>query len=555
MAKEAQVISERLSSRILSSELYATLARIYLNGNDNERAEEYFKYAVREDDDARASWIADEESASNLFGSRISPYYNLMELYTRSGRSADAFELSERMRSRTIVDAFRNAKIDISRAMSPEERTRESDLKLALISLNERLSKMGELSKESSAPLIEELRLKRLEFDDFRNRLHAAHPELQVHRGEMKPIALEEAASVLTDDKCTVLEYAVADDKTLLFVITIEPSNKPQLSSFVIDVKRADLLQKVEQYRQEIGQGKLGHKSQAQALYDLLLRPAASKLLGRSRLIIIPDGPLWDLPFQALQDGGKSLIERSAVSYAPSLTALREMTRTTRSRRTGGDFELFAAGNPMVGKATSDKVERVFMAEKLTPLPEAERLANELGKMYGRRRSNVYTGDAARESVVKSEAPHYRIVQFATHGILNDTNPMYSHIVLAQNNKDPNEDGLLEAWELKDLDLNADMVILSACETARGKISNGEGVIGMTWASFIAGAPTTVASQWKVESRSTTELMLEFHRQLLAKKKVSKAEALRRASLKVMKMPGFQHPSYWAGFVIVGDGS
>jgi CHAT domain-containing protein len=125
---------------------------------------------------------------------------------------------------------------------------------------------------------------------------------------------------------------------------------------------------------------------------------------------------------------------------------------------------------------------------------------------------------------------------------------------LAQDEKDPNEDGLLEAWELKDLDLKADMVILSACDTARGKISSGEGIIGMTWAAFIAGAPTTVASQWKVESSSTTELMLEFHRQLLSGK-VSKAEALRRAQLKLMRDPKYKHPSYWAAWVIVGDAS
>jgi CHAT domain-containing protein len=175
--------------------------------------------------------------------------------------------------------------------------------------------------------------------------------------------------------------------------------------------------------------------------------------------------------------------------------------------------------------------------------------------MYGPGRSKVYVGNNAHETTAKSEMPNYRIVQLATHGILNNASPMYSHLVLAQNEKDPNEDGLLEAWEMKDLDLKADMVILSACDTARGKISSGEGVIGMTWAMFIAGAPTTVASQWKVESFSTTELMLEFHRQLLAKKRVSKAEALRRASLKVMKMRGFEHPSYWAGFIVVGDGS
>ena len=194
------------------------------------------------------------------------------------------------------------------------------------------------------------------------------------------------------------------------------------------------------------------------------------------------------------------------------------------------------------------------MSEPLEPLPEAERLVNSLQKMYGANRSKVFIRDEAREETAKTESSKYRIVQFAAHGVLNDFAPMYSHIVLAQKQGNPNEDGLLEAWEMKDLDLNADMVILSACETARGRVSNGEGVIGMSWALFIAGVPTTVASQWKVESSSTTELMLEFHRQLLSGKNISKAEALRRASLKLMKTAKYKHPSYWAGFVIVGDG-
>jgi CHAT domain-containing protein len=317
-----------------------------------------------------------------------------------------------------------------------------------------------------------------------------------------------------------------------------------------------ELAKKVGRYRSEISEGKLDFKKQGRDIYDLLIKPASPQLTGKANFIIIPDGPLWELPFQALLDEkDKALIEKAAVSYAPSLTALREMSKEVEKRRTSSQLELFAIGNPIVGDATSAKVRQVFMSEKMEPLPEAERLVNVLGTMYGASRSRVYTGDAAREAVAKTEAPKYRVVQFATHGILNDVSPMYSHIVLSRKDGDPSEDGLLEAWEMKDLDLKADMVILSACETARGKLSSGEGVIGMTWAMFIAGAPTTVASQWKVESSSTTELMLEFHRQLLAKKKVSKAEALRRASLKVMKTPGFSHPSYWAGFVIVGDGS
>ena len=131
---------------------------------------------------------------------------------------------------------------------------------------------------------------------------------------------------------------------------------------------------------------------------------------------------------------------------------------------------------------------------------------------------------------------------------------MYSHLVLAQGGKE--EDGLLEAWELMQLDLKADLAVLSACETARGRFGAGEGVIGLSWALFVAGVPSTVVSQWKVEAASTRDLMLNFHRQLRAsgpEGKVRKGEALRQAALQVLKKPEMNHPFYWAGFVLIGD--
>jgi CHAT domain-containing protein len=114
---------------------------------------------------------------------------------------------------------------------------------------------------------------------------------------------------------------------------------------------------------------------------------------------------------------------------------------------------------------------------------------------------------------------------------------------------------------MMNLDLHADMVVLSACDTARGRYGAGEGVIGMSWALFIAGSPTTVVSQWKVDSASTTELMLDFHRSLLGsspRARVSKAEALRRTALRLLRSTRpqdreYRHPFYWAGFVVVGD--
>src|SRR5262249_17368829 len=138
--------------------------------------------------------------------------------------------------------------------------------------------------------------------------------------------------------------------------------------------------------------------------------------------------------------------------------------------------------------------------------------------------------------------------------------PMYSNVMLSQSSGKSNDDGLLEAWEIMNLNLNADLVVLSACETARGRVKAGEGVIGLTWALFVAGCPTTVVSQWKVESASPTNLMVEFHKKFKSKydnprSATSTAESLRQAALKLMRNKQYQHPFYWGGFVVVGDGS
>ena len=126
-----------------------------------------------------------------------------------------------------------------------------------------------------------------------------------------------------------------------------------------------------------------------------------------------------------------------------------------------------------------------------------------------------------------SEAGQASILHFTTHGALNNASPMYSYLKLAEGG--PNDDGLLEAWELMQLDLKAELAVLSACETARGRIGAGEGVIGFSWAMFIAGVPSTVVSQWKVESASTRDLMVNFHRGIISPvgPKQTKSDALR----------------------------
>jgi CHAT domain-containing protein len=252
------------------------------------------------------------------------------------------------------------------------------------------------------------------------------------------------------------------------------------------------------------------------------------------------------------------LIEDAAIAYAPSLTVLREMMK--RQKNQGADAApatLLALGNPLLGQETVNRAALTLRDGKLDPLPEAEQEVKALRQLYGTSHSKVYIGAEAREDRVKSEAGQARILHFATHGMLNNASPMYSHLALAGGGA--NEDGLLEAWELMQLNLKADLAVLSACETARGRIGAGEGMIGLSWAMFIAGVPSIVVSQWKVESAGTRDLMVNFHRALISqpgagKAKPTKTEALRQAALKLMKNPETRHPFYWAGFVLMGDG-
>jgi hypothetical protein len=205
---------------------------------------------------------------------------------------------------------------------------------------------------------------------------------------------------------------------------------------------------------------------------------------------------------------------------------------------------LLALGNPVLGTETLKRA-MTLRDGKLEPLPEAEQEVKALGRLYGVSRSKVYVGAEAREDRVKSEASRAKILHFARHGILNNASPLYSHLALAEGGA--NEDGLLEAWELMQLDLQADLVVLSACETARGRVGAGEDMIGFSWAMFIAGVPSIVVSQWKVESTGTRDLMVNFHRALIspsrANAKTNKTDALREAALKLVKRELRPHKS------------
>lgn len=558
-ALRARSFAEKIAGQTNNDLLLTALGRAYLGLGKTPEARTYFEAAVAAIEAKRARVAGDATDRQIYFETRLDAYEALIGLNLAEGRPGVAFDFAERSKARVLAENLQSPRMNLRSGLTSNEREKELALKRSIVDLNTRVASAdSEINIDANqlTKMKEDLRNKRSEFEALEAALFVSHPELRLLRAAMKPITLRETGYLLQDRSTAIVEFSVARDQLFAFAISGDVNGAAIMQTSSSSIDKAELTRRVAKLRDQVETRDPDFRLNARALYDLLIKPLEGKLSEKASLIIVPDGPLWDLPFHALMDEtGKYLIEKVAVSYAPSLTALREMRKKSSTRKPSANAELLAFGNPIVAAQTKARVQRVFMNDRLESIPEAGRLVNELGKMYGPKRSKVFTGADAREETAKIESPNYRIVQFSTHGILNNVSPMYSHLVMAQDPKNPKEDGLLEAWELKDLDLKVDMVILSACETARGKIANGEGIIGMTWASFIAGAPTTVASQWKVESSSTTELMLEFHRQLLAKKRVSKAEALRRASLKLLKMPQYRHPRYWGSFVLVGDGS
>jgi CHAT domain-containing protein/Tfp pilus assembly protein PilF len=536
----------------------ATLGTIYQASGQSERARATFEEAISITDAIRSQVGAGEQQTQRFFEDKVSPYYGVVDVLASQGKASEALAYAERARARVLVDILRSGRVNVTRAMTLQEKDQERSLRQTLVSLNTGIgaeNRRAQPDQNRITELKSRLEKARLEYEDFQAKLYATHPDLKTRRGESAPFSLDQARELLPDSQTALLEYFVTDNTTFLFVLTAAGRDqsqtmqqKPILKLYDLKINRKDLIRRARDLNQKIAANDLEYPEVAREFYDLLVGPARAQLQGRTSFVIVPDDALWETPFQALRSGdGRFLIQTASISYAPSLTVLREMIRSRRPRQPA---TLLAMGNPALAGQTISRSKNVLMSGSFEALPEAERMVKGLAVMYGTKASKVYVGADAREDLLKTEAATYRVLQLATHGVINNSSPMYSHVVLAQS-EDGKEDGLLEAWEIMQLDLKADLAVLSACDTARGRIEAGEGVIGLAWALFVAGCPTTVVSQWKVESSSTTELMLAFHRNLQTGATTS--EAMRRAAMKLMLDKRYNHPFYWAGFIVIGD--
>lgn len=326
-----------------------------------------------------------------------------------------------------------------------------------------------------------------------------------------------------------VISYVLTDDECFAFIL--KTSAAPKVVR--LPVGTAELRGQIGRYRKSILSFSPTFKAEAKQLYDALLKAADGEIFQAKRLVIVPDGALWELPFQALinSSSGKYLVEEREISYAPSLGVLSALKSQTTSKTDRKNFVAFANST----------------RKDSAPLPEAEREANDIGKLYAP--SSIFVKTAATEKRVRTEAANAKVLHLAVHGEINQTNPFESALLFTPETSD---DGRLTVSEILQMNLPDSLVVLSSCDTSNGQVLSGEGLLSLSWAFLASGGQTVVAAQWAVEEKATADLMVNFHRAVRGTGGNEAVSALRAAQIEALKRPApLNHPFYWAAFVPV----
>jgi len=544
-AREASARAVDLAKRIgLANSLWsawASLAAAHAALGRFDDARQAYRESIDVVEHIRSRAAGSAEDLQRFFRDKSEPYNQLAALEAASGRPADAFAASEAARARVLLDVLDGGR-PIVTGLSADERAREQALDREIASLAaQRAAARGEPAR--ARDLDEQLARARRAKDAWRFEAYAAHPDLRFARADASLVPYDEIAAAMAPGTAVAM-FMSGHERTTLLLLIRAAQGPARLRLISIGIDAAGLERRVGGFAGQLSRRDLGFANEARGLYDLLLGQADRDLEGATALIVVPDGALWEMPFQALiTPRGRFLIEERAVSLAHSMSAwhLLQSRRRTRSTRPP---QFVGVGDPAAS------------ADGVGPLPATARSVRALAAMYGRT-SRVFVGPDATERRLREEAPAATVLHLATHGELVRRSPMYSFVTLAPEPggaSGPEGDGRAEAWEIANMNVRADLAVLSACETARGDAVGGEGVIGLSWSLLAAGASTAVVSLWRVDADSTTDLMLAFHRSLLAPggRGASPADAMRAAARELIASSRYRHPFYWAAFVVVG---
>jgi CHAT domain-containing protein/tetratricopeptide (TPR) repeat protein len=542
----------------------------------HQEARAHAEAAVARVEELRAGFVSPELRAAFL-ATQSRAYSLVIDLLMdrdaaepNAGWDRAALKVSEQARARSLLDALYGGRAGHGLSAIPAGLLeRRQSLRRRLSAKADQQLRQGSKQAEALGREIETLRA---ELDSVDAEIGRADPQFAAIR-QSQPIGLKEIAALL-EPGTLLLEYALGEERSFLWMVGTEG-----LRSFILPPQREIevLARRVYEELSTVEAGAARSGEAAESLGSLLLGQVWSAAARANRLVVVPDGALHWVPFSALpvpDPGRKPLLEHAEVVYFPSATTL-VLERQRLQRRVPASKwaailadPVFApddprlerlAGPPVASRQTAaEDLYRGRGAADLLPvferLPSSEREAKEIEALAPPGQVWLALGLAAnREAALSGELRSYRTVHFATHGIANIRNPELSGLVLSRVDAAgrPRE-GFLTLADVYDLDLGADLVVLSGCHTALGKEIRGEGLMGMTRGFLYAGVPRVVASLWAVQDRAGTELMTRFYRAMW-KDGLPPATALRQAQISLRRDLRYRRSYSWAGFVLQGD--
>lgn len=472
-----------------------------------DKAMELYRRAIEIIEQQRST-INAEAGKIGFVGDKQQLYFRLIALLVALGRVADAFDYVERSKSRALVDMLASKKDFAARGADPEK------IKIILAQLD--AAELASRAQEDTAKGSAQAGVRA--FETARQGIQATAPELST-LVSVSSVPAEELKALIGEDE-TLVGYYYQGRELYVFVLT----RGGALQSAKLD--GSGLVGQVQAFRRAIEEvGLNAWQRPALALHERLWKPVEGMVTTKN-VIIVAHGVLHYLPFGALQsDDGRFLIDRYGLRFLPSASVLKFLRPALAKK----EAPLLVFGNPDLGDPKLD-------------LQFAEEEARTVAGLFPESRTLVRKD--ASETNFKKAGGIFQRIHFATHGKFQADSPLESGLYLT---KDGDNDGVLTVGELYSMNLDADLVTLSACETGLGKIASGDDVVGFTRGFLYAGSRSIIASLWSVDDKATAELMKMFYDNL---SRTTKQEALRQAQIKARA--SFPHPFFWAAFQLTG---
>lgn len=590
--EESLEIRRRLGHRAGEADALYGLARVRLAEGELETARQFAAGALTIVESLRTGLGSLEMRASYL-GS-VHDYYLteievLLRLHERAAHAQDpqhpqnpgfdrlALESAERARARSLLDLLGPSPAGLRRDIEPALAEKERSLRRLLAAKGEQQIRLLARAHDpeqaaAAARQIEELTR---DYDLVRAEIGTKGPRLAEL---LRPRTLtSREIQALLDEKTLLLEYTLGAERSYLWLVSRDDVSVHVLAG------RAEIESAARRLHGRLGafpprvaeDAAADWQAEAALLSRLVLGPVAASLR-QQRLAIVADGALQYVPFGVLGLEGIPLLRDHEVVSLPSASALAVL-RDSRRPRSSPAGTVAVLADPVFDAADARIAGRARAAPPAEREPALARSARDAEADGGRfhlarlpfsrieareilslvpasRRLAALDFDASLDTALGPELGRFRIVHFATHGLLNSVHPELSGIVLSLVDRSGREQpGFLSLSGVFDLQLDADLVVLSGCQTALGKEVRAEGLIGLTRGFLYAGASAVVASLWKVDDAATAEFMRRFYGSLLGPEALSPAAALRRAQLEMRTQRRWQHPYFWAAFVLQGE--